>query len=110
MIASEARGFVYVVSSLGVTGVRSAITTDVGAMTSLIRQATDVPCAIGFGISTPEQARAMAVHADGIIIGSAIVKLLAQHGKGAAGPVGEYARSIKDAIRDLRGQPISTER
>ena len=101
MIASEARGFVYVVSSLGVTGVRSSITTDVGAMTSLIRQSTDVPCAIGFGISTPEQARAMAAHADGIIIGSAIVKLLAQHGRSAAGPVGEYARSIKAAISGL---------
>ena len=109
MIASEARGFVYVVSSLGVTGVRSSITTDVGAMTSLIRQATDVPCAIGFGISTPEQARAMAVHADGIIIGSAIVKMLAQHGKAAPGPVGEYARSIKAAISGHRRQSISTE-
>lgn len=98
MIASEARGFVYVVSSLGVTGVRSSITTDIGAMTSLIRKSTDVPCAVGFGISTPEQARTMAEHADGIIIGSAIVRLVGQYGRDAPAHVGDYARSIREAL------------
>ena len=98
MIASEAYGFVYVVSSLGVTGVRSSITTDIGSMTSLIRKSTDVPCAVGFGISTPEQARTMAEHADGIIIGSAIVRLVGQYGRDAPAHVGDYARSIREAL------------
>ena len=60
MIAREAEGFVYCVSSLGVTGVRSQITTDVEAMVKLVKQSRDIPCAVGFGISTPEQAREMA--------------------------------------------------
>nr|MCR4818245.1 tryptophan synthase subunit alpha [Fretibacterium sp.] len=97
-IARDAKGFVYVVSSLGVTGVRKEITTDIGAMVRLIRQNTDVPCAVGFGISTPDQARAMSAHADGVIVGSAIVKLIAQHGRDAVKPVGEYVRAMKEAI------------
>jgi tryptophan synthase alpha chain len=101
MIAKEAKGFIYVVSSLGVTGVRNEITTDIGAMTDLVRGVTEVPCAIGFGISTPEQAAKMAVHADGVIVGSAIVKLAAQYGKEAAGPIGEYVASMKAAIKNL---------
>lgn len=98
MIAKEAKGFIYVVSSLGVTGTRSTITTDIGALTSAIRAVTDVPCAIGFGISGPEQASNMATHADGVIVGSAIVKIIAKYGEDAASYVGEFARSIKDAI------------
>jgi tryptophan synthase alpha chain len=98
MIASAARGSVYCVSSLGVTGVRSSITTDVGAMVKRIKAAKDIPCAIGFGISTPQQARAMAELADGVIVGSAIVKLVAQHGRDSAGPVGDYVRQMKAAI------------
>lgn len=101
MIAQQASGFVYIVSSLGVTGARSEITTDVGALTALVRKNTDIPCAIGFGISTPQQAREMAQKADGVIVGSAIVKLAAQHGRAAAAPIGDYVRSMKDAIRDL---------
>lgn len=97
-IAKDAEGFIYCVSSLGVTGVRSNITTDIGAMTDLVRSATDVPCAVGFGISTPEQAKHMAQFADGVIVGSAIVKLIAKHGKEAAQPVAEYVKSMKDAI------------
>ena len=97
-IARDAKGFVYIVSSLGVTGVRKEITTDIGAMVRLIRQNTDVPCAVGFGISTPDQARAMSAHADGVIVGSAIVKLIAQHGRSAVKPVGEYVRAMKEAI------------
>ena len=99
MIAKEAKGFLYVVSSLGVTGVRSEITTDIGAMIRIIRESTDLPCAVGFGISTPEQAKKMTEEADGAIVGSAIVKLIAKYGRDAAQPVGEYVKRMKDAIR-----------
>jgi tryptophan synthase alpha chain len=83
---------------LGVTGVRSEITTDIGAMVRLIRENTDLPCAVGFGISTPEQAKKMADLADGAIVGSAIVKLIAQHGRNAVPYVAEYVKSMKDAL------------
>lgn len=100
MIAKEAEGFVYCVSSLGVTGVRGTITTDISAMTELVRKANPaIPCAIGFDISTPEQAKHMAQFADGVIVGSAIVRIVGQHGKNAAPYVGEYVKNMKDAIR-----------
>ena len=98
-IASEAEGFIYVVSSLGVTGTRSSITTDIGALTSAIKAVTDVPCAIGFGISGPEQAAKMSEHSDGVIVGSAIIKIVAKYGEDAAPEVGKFVKSIKDAIR-----------
>ena len=101
MISKQAKGFIYLVSSLGVTGTRSEITTDIGAITKIIKQNSDTPVAVGFGISNPEQARKMAVNADGVIVGSAIVRLLEKHGKEAAEPIGEFTRSMKDAIRDL---------
>lgn len=97
-IAKEAEGFLYCVSSLGVTGVRSSITTNVKEMTDLVREVSDIPCAVGFGISTPQQAAEMARAADGVIVGSAIVKLIAQYGKDAPGPVAEYVRSMKEAL------------
>ncbi len=97
-IAKEAKGFIYVVSSLGVTGVRSEITTDIGAMVEKIRAVTDTPCAVGFGISTPEQAAKMAASSDGAIVGSAIIKLIARYGKDSAQPVGEYVKSMVEAI------------
>ena len=99
MIAKEADGFIYIVSSLGVTGVRSEINTDLVSIVNMIRQNTDVPCAIGFGISTPEQARKMAGLSDGAIVGSAIIKLLAQYGKEAPAHIGAYVKKMKDAIR-----------
>jgi tryptophan synthase alpha chain len=98
MIAKKASGFVYIVSSLGVTGVRGEITTDIGSMVRLVRKNTDIPCAVGFGISTPEQATKMADLSDGAIVGSAIVKIVAQYGKDSASYVGEYVKSMKDAI------------
>ena len=98
-IARDAQGFIYIVSSLGVTGVRSEITSDIGSVVALIRENTDLPCAVGFGISTPEQARDMAAKSDGAIVGSAIVKLIAQHGKDAALHVGAYVKSMKDGVR-----------
>ena len=99
-IASDAAGFVYCVSSLGVTGVRQTITTDIAAMVQLVREATDVPCAVGFGISTPEQAANMAAKSDGAIVGSAIVKILAQHGKDAVPYVADYVRSLAQAVHE----------
>ena len=98
-IAKEAEGFVYCVSSMGVTGVRQTITTNIGEMIDLVKQTQDIPCAVGFGISTPEQAREMSRHADGVIVGSAIVKIVAKYGKECIGPVREYVKSMKDAIR-----------
>ena len=101
MIAREAEGFIYLVSSLGVTGERSSINTDLSDIVRTIRENTSVPVAVGFGISTPEQARAMASLSDGAIVGSAIVRLLEKHGKDAPEYIGEYVKSMKDAIRDL---------
>lgn len=100
-IASEAKGFIYVVSSMGVTGVRSKIRTDMGAIVESIRKVTDVPCAVGFGISTPEQAGKMAAVSDGAIVGSAIVKLVAQYGNDAPGEVYRYVKSMKEAVLQI---------
>ena len=99
MIASEAEGFIYLVSSLGVTGTRSEITTDLSAVTRAIRDNAHVPFAIGFGISTPAQARAMADLSDGAIVGSAIVKIMTKYGKDAPPHVEEFVRSMKDALK-----------
>ena len=99
MIAKEAEGFLYIVSSLGVTGTRSEIKTDLVSIVKVVRENTDVPCAIGFGISTPEQAKKMADISDGAIVGSAIIKLLERYGKDAPKHIGEYVKSMKDAMR-----------
>ncbi len=99
-IASEAEGFIYVVSSMGVTGVRNEITTDLSSIIESIRSATDTPCAIGFGISTPKQAKEMAAISDGAIVGSAIVKLIAEHGTEAAPFLYEYVKSMKEAVAE----------
>jgi tryptophan synthase alpha chain len=98
-IASEAKGFIYVVSSMGVTGVRSEFATGLDSIVESIRKVTDVPCAIGFGISTPEQALKMASISDGAIVGSAIVRIIAQHGAEAAPYIYEYVKSMKDAVK-----------
>lgn len=99
MIAKEAQGFIYVVSSLGVTGTRTEIKTDLSSIVSVIRENSQVPCAIGFGISTPVQAEKMASISDGAIVGSAIIKILAKYGKEAPKYVGEYVKSMTDAIK-----------
>jgi tryptophan synthase alpha chain len=98
MIAREAEGFLYIVSSLGVTGTRSEITTDLASVIKAVRENTDVPCAIGFGISTPAQAARMAELADGVIVGSAIIKILEQYGKYATPRIGEFVGAMKRAI------------
>lgn len=99
MIAADAEGFIYTVSSMGVTGVRSEIKTDLESITKAIKEVTDVPVAIGFGINTPEQAKKYSHIADGVIVGSAIVKLVAEHKTDAPKYVYEYVKSMKDSIR-----------
>ena len=98
-IAKEATGFLYIVSSLGVTGVRQKITTDLASIIEQARRNTKIPCAVGFGISTPAQAQKMASLADGAIVGSAIMKIIAEHGQESPKFVGEYVREMKDAVR-----------
>ena len=98
MLAKEAEGYVYVVSSLGVTGVRSEITTDIGSIVESIRSVTDTPVAVGFGINTPEQAAKYSAMADGVIVGSAIVKIIAQYGAEAGEYVYHYVKSMVEAI------------
>lgn len=101
MIAKEADGFIYIVSSLGVTGMRSEIKNDLASIVNVVRAHTDVPCAIGFGISTPEQAKKMSQISDGAIVGSAIMKLIEQYGKDAPAYVGDYVKSMVDAMRGI---------
>ena len=98
MIAKEAKGFVYCVSSLGVTGVRSEIKTDVAKMVEMVKEVNDIPAAIGFGISTPEQAKKMASVSDGAIVGSAIVKIVAKYGKECIPEVEKYVKEMKAAV------------
>ncbi len=100
MIAREAQGFLYCVSSLGVTGVRSQIATDIGRLIKKVKEVTDIPCAIGFGISTPEQAGSMAILSDGAIVGSAIVKLVAKYGSDCIDPVVNFTRDMRRGIEE----------
>lgn len=97
-IAREAKGFLYVVSSMGVTGTREEIRTDLGEILKEIRKVTDLPAAVGFGINTPEQAAEIAAVVDGVIVGSAIVKLAARYGGHAAPHMGMYVRKMKESI------------
>lgn len=101
MIAKEAEGFIYCVSSLGVTGVRSDLTTDIESIVATVREHTKVPCAIGFGISTPEQAQKMASISDGAIVGSAIVKIVAEYGEDCVEKVAEYVSKMNAAVKTL---------
>ena len=97
MIAERAEGFVDCVSSLGVTGTRDTITADISEMVRLVKEKNDIPCAVGFGISTPEQASNIAKKADGVIVGSAIVKMCAEYGKDCVKPIAEYVEKMKAA-------------
>ena len=99
MIAKEAEGFLYIVSSLGVTGVRSEVRTDIAAIVSVVRENTKIPCAVGFGISTPEQCHKMSDLSDGAIVGSAIVRLIERYGKTAPPYVGAFVKSMKESQR-----------
>lgn len=101
MIAKEAKGFLYVVSSLGVTGVRSEIKTDIASLIKEVRAVTDVPCAVGFGISTPEQAAKMAAVSDGAIVGSAIVRIIAKEGRNSTEPVAAFVKEMCSAVHQI---------
>lgn len=110
-IGKVAEGFLYCVSSLGVTGVRSKLTSEIAAAINAVRRVSDIPCAIGFGISTPEQAKQMAQYGDGIIIGSAIVRIIAEYGENSIEPVAAYVSQIKKAIVNSfsSGSQVETE-
>ena len=97
-IAESAEGFLYIVSSLGVTGVRSEIKTDLASIMESVKKYAHVPAAIGFGISTPEQAQKMSQLADGVIVGSAMVRLVEKFGENAAPEIGKYAKSMTSAV------------
>ena len=101
MIAREAEGFIYLVSSLGVTGTRDEIRTDLAAIVREVRKNTDTPCAIGFGISTPAQAKQMAQLSDGAIVGSAVIKLLEQYGTEAPPHIGAFVREMKQSLLEI---------
>jgi tryptophan synthase alpha chain len=98
MIAREARGFVYCVSSLGVTGVREQISTEAENMVAMVKAVQDIPCAVGFGISCPEQAQQVSQSADGVIVGSAIMQIVEQHGVESVNPVAAFVREMKQSI------------
>ncbi|MCM1299063.1 MAG: tryptophan synthase subunit alpha [Firmicutes bacterium] len=97
-IASHSKGFLYCVSSTGVTGVRSSFTTDFDSFFGTIKQYASCPCAVGFGISGPEAAKKMSSYCDGVIVGSAIVRILEEKGADGAEDVGSFVRSLKDAM------------
>ena len=101
-IAKEAEGYIYCVSSLGVTGMRKEISTDIQGMVDKVRQVTKVPCAVGFGISTPEQAQQMAAVSDGVIVGSRIVKIVEEYGEKSVPYVREYVENMKKALKKER--------
>lgn len=100
MIAKEAEGFVYCVSSMGVTGVRTEINTGISDLIRQVKEIKDIPCAIGFGISTPEQAKKMAAISDGAIVGSAIVKMVGKYGEESVSYVKDYVSSMKQAVAE----------
>ena len=97
-IAVNSRGFLYCVSSLGVTGVRSTLDDSAGQMIAQVRTVSDIPCAVGFGISTPKQAKKVAQFADGVIVGSALVRIAAEYGRESVSPVYEFAKKIKESL------------
>ena len=98
MIAKEAEGFLYCVSSLGVTGTRAKIDTGIEELIQKVKKVSSIPCAVGFGISTPEQARDMAAISDGVIVGSAVVKLVAEFGKDSIEPVKSLVAKLRDSM------------
>jgi tryptophan synthase alpha chain len=100
-IVQNSKGFLYCVSSLGVTGVRRELGDSARRMVEQAKHISDIPCAVGFGISTPKQAREMAAYADGVIIGSAIVRIIAEHGRDCAEPVRQFALKIKQSINNM---------
>jgi tryptophan synthase alpha chain len=101
-ILSNATGFLYYVSVAGITGLQQAAQASIEEAVARLKAGTDLPVAVGFGVRTPEQAAAIAKVADGVVVGSAIVELIAEHGANAAGPVRDYVASLKAAINSAR--------
>ena len=101
MIAARSEGFIYCVSSMGVTGIRSSFDTKINEVISSIRSVSTNPVALGFGISTPEQAKELIQYADGIIVGSSIVKIIEEHGEACIEPVCRYIATMKNACMNL---------
>ena len=99
MIAKDAQGFIYCVSSMGVTGVREHIDTDIASMINMVKEVSGIPCAVGFGISTPQQASEIASVGDGVIVGSAVVKIIDEYGSESIDPVIEYIKNMKKAVK-----------
>jgi len=98
-IAQNSEGFVYIVSSMGVTGMRSEIKTDLESITESVKKYTSNPTAIGFGINSPEQAEKYSKIADGVIVGSAIVKIIEKYGENSGEYLKEYAHDMKSAMK-----------
>ncbi|MDR2873328.1 MAG: tryptophan synthase subunit alpha [Methanobrevibacter sp.] len=98
IIAKDAEGFIYLVSSMGVTGVRSEITTDLQEIINEIRKVTEIPVSVGFGISTLQQAKEISKIADGVIVGSAIIKIIEKHSANSRDHIFNYTKEMKDAI------------
>lgn len=95
-------GFLYYVSVAGITGKQQAALGSIEDAVARLKAATELPVAVGFGVRTPEQAAAIARHADGVVVGSALVEIVAQHGADAAGPVREATRALADAVHSAR--------
>lgn len=102
IIAKKASGFIYCVSSLGVTGVRSEIDKGLESIIDEIRKHSSVPVAVGFGISNATQAKEVAKYADGVIIGSAIVKLCEQYGTQCVKHIATFAKDIREALDNIK--------
>ena len=99
MIAKDAKGFIYLVSSMGVTGIRSKIKTNLEDIIGEIRKVTDVPVAVGFGINTPEQSKNISKISDGVIVGSAIVKIIKKYGDKSTPYIKNYVSEMKNATK-----------
>ena len=101
-ILAGSSGFLYYVSVAGITGKQQAALGSIEQAVARLKAATDIPVAVGFGVRTPEQAAAIAAHADGVVVGSALVDLVAEHGADAAGPVQALTRALADAVHGAR--------
>ena len=104
-VLDGASGFLYYVSVAGITGLQQAQQGSIEDAVARLKAQTDIPVAVGFGIRTPEQAANVARVADGVVVGSAIVELVAQHGTAAAEPVRAYIKSLADAVGSARKVP-----
>ena len=101
-IGEASEGFVYAASLLGVTGVRSELSVGARSLVTRIRAATDKPVAVGIGVSTPEHAAEVGSYADGVIVGSAVVKRIRETAD-PAGAVGEFVVELREGIAKARG-------